>query len=73
MLILSRRINENIIINGHIKLSVLSIQGQQVKLGFDAPKDIEVHREEVFNRIQEEKNRAIFEGKDQVENMIKKK
>ena len=56
MLILTRRINENVIINGNVKLRILSIQGHQVKLGFDAPKDVKVHREEIFNLIQQEKD-----------------
>ena len=63
MLILSRRIHENVIIDGHIKLRVLSIQGTQVKLGFDAPKEISVHREEIFKRIEEEKENLLDEEK----------
>lgn len=55
MLILTRRINQNVIINENIKLRILSIQGHQVKLGFDAPKDVKVHREEIFNLIQQGK------------------
>lgn len=56
MLILSRRINQAIIINDHVKVHVLAVQGQQIKLGFEAPKDVEIHRKEVFERIQKEKN-----------------
>ena len=64
MLILTRRINENVIINGNVKLRILSIQGHQVKLGFDAPKEIGVHREEIFERIQQkEKDNSIKESK----------
>lgn len=63
MLILSRRIHENVIINEHITVSVLSIQGTQVKLGFNAPKEISVHREEIFKRIQQEKENLLDEEK----------
>lgn len=52
MLILTRCINKSIIIgDGRIKITVLGINGCQVKIGIDAPKDIAVHREEVFNKI----------------------
>lgn len=53
MLILTRRSNESIIINNNVKVTVLNIQGGQVKIGIDAPKEVAVHREEVFLRIQE--------------------
>lgn len=52
MLILTRRTGETIRINDDITVTVLSIQGGQVKLGVEAPKHVEVHREEVHQRIQ---------------------
>jgi carbon storage regulator len=55
MLVLSRRQNEKVIIANNIHVTVLSINGQQVKLGFEAPKNIEIHREEIFKKIQQEK------------------
>lgn len=57
MLILTRRVGETIIINKDIKVTVLAIKGNQLRLGIDAPANVEVHREEIFNRIygQEEK------------------
>jgi len=55
MLILSRKVSESIIIDGVIKVKVLGIQGGQVKIGIDAPKEVEVHREEVLERINAEK------------------
>lgn len=56
MLILTRRLNEKVIIGDHlVKITVLSIKGCQVRLGIEADKDISVHREEIFNKIQEEK------------------
>lgn len=56
MLILTRRINENLIIGDDVTISVLSVNGNQVKIGIDAPKDVQVHREEVYNRIHKEKD-----------------
>jgi carbon storage regulator len=55
MLILTRRLGEAIVIQNDIKVSVLGIKGNQVRLGIDAPKEIQVHREEIYNKIQEEK------------------
>jgi carbon storage regulator len=55
MLILTRKPGETIRINDDISITVLSVQGQQVKLGISAPEDVAVHREEIYRRIQEEK------------------
>ena len=55
MLILSRRIGEIIRIGPHIVVTVLGVNGSQVRLGIDAPKDVTVHREEVFERMQHER------------------
>ena len=56
MLILTRRINESIIIGDDVKITVLGVKGNQVRLGIDAPKDLSVHREVIYERIQNEKN-----------------
>lgn len=53
MLILTRSIGEKIFINGEeIKICILEVRGSQVRLGIEAPTEISIHREEVFNRIQ---------------------
>jgi len=55
MLVLTRSVGERLIINdGEIRLNVLEVKGNQVRIGIEAPKHISVHREEIYNRIQEE-------------------
>lgn len=51
MLILSRKLNESIIIDSEVTVTILSVKGSQVRLGIDAPKDVSVHREEIYQRI----------------------
>ncbi len=51
MLILTRRVGETIIIDNNIKVTVLATKGNQLRLGIDAPADVEVHREEIYQRI----------------------
>lgn len=54
ILVLSRRASEVLIIGDDIKITILSIKGNQVRIGVDAPKNIPVHREEIYQRIQVE-------------------
>lgn len=68
MLILTRRISESIIIGDDVKITVLGVKGNQVRLGIDAPKDVSVHREEIYMRIQNENNGNVQseqEGEEQ--------
>jgi len=54
VLILTRRVNETLMIGDDIAVTVVGINGNQVRLGVNAPKEVPVHREEIFNRIRQE-------------------
>ncbi len=54
MLVLTRKVNQSIIIDGGIEVVVLEVRGEQVRLGIKAPKNVPVHRKEIFDQIQEE-------------------
>ena len=58
MLVLSRKKNESIIINDNITVTVVEIRGDKVRLGIDAPKEVSVHRREVYEAIQDQARRA---------------
>jgi carbon storage regulator len=65
VLILTRRVGETITIGNEINVTVLGVSGAQVRVGIDAPKDVAVHREEIYARIQAEEagnNRSPAEG-----------
>ncbi len=58
MLVLTRNLSEAIMIGENIKVTVLKVDGNQVRIGIDAPKEVEIHREEIFQRIQRDKEKA---------------
>ena len=59
MLVLTRKIGETIAIDDHIKITVVQIKGKQVRLGIDAPKETKIHREEIYQAIQDQNKEAI--------------
>ena len=72
MLVLTRKINEAIRIGEDIEIKILSIDGEQIKLGIDAPKHIDIHRKEIYVAIQQENKQAADTPISFLENFTKK-
>ena len=59
MLILTRRIGETLMIGDDVSITVIGVKGNQVRIGIDAPKEVAVHREEIFNRIKSDQLKLV--------------
>ncbi|MFD1260073.1 MULTISPECIES: carbon storage regulator CsrA [Entomomonas] len=59
MLILTRKVGEALMVGDDVNITVLGVKGNQVRIGVSAPKEVAVHREEIYQRIQKEKNQAV--------------
>lgn len=59
MLILTRRIGETVVVGDDVLITILGIKGNQIRLGFDAPDHISIHRQEIYLKVQEEKTMRL--------------
>lgn len=64
MLILTRRIGETVMIGDEVSITVLGVKGNQVRLGVNAPREVAVHREEIYSRIKNEQQQDHAEAND---------
>ncbi len=71
MLVLTRKLGESIAIDDHIKIRVVQIKGKQVRIGIEAPKDTKIHREEVYQAIQDQNQQSVQVSQDKVKNISK--
>ncbi|MGY6213035.1 carbon storage regulator CsrA [Cytobacillus firmus] len=69
MLVLTRRLKESIMIGDDIEISILSIEGDQVKVGISAPKNVDIHRKEIYLSIQQENNSATQTDANVIESL----
>ena len=69
MLVLTRKLNESIMIGNDIEITVLAVEGEKIKLGINAPKQIEIHRKEIYLSIQQENNQAVNTEVDLLTNL----
>lgn len=68
MLILTRRVGETLMVGDDVTVTVLGVKGNQVRIGVNAPKEVSVHREEIYHKIQQEKLKKLAELEAKEEN-----
>jgi carbon storage regulator len=76
MLVLTRKLNESIMIGDSVEVTVVEVKGEQVKLGIKAPKDVKVHRKEVYLAIQSENidaSKLVVDSVDRIGGIFRKK
>lgn len=71
MLVLTRKRNESIIINDNIVITIVDVQGEQVRIGINAPKSVSVYRKEIYLEIQEENKKAAEVKNIDLKNLLK--
>ena len=69
MLVLTRKLGESIVIGNNVRITVLDLQGKQIRLGIDAPPEISVHRGEVYERIEAENRAAAQTGESSLQHL----
>ncbi len=69
MLVLTRKAGESIVIGSDIRVTVLEMQGRQIRIGIEAPSDVSVHRGEVYERIREENELAANADQQQLKSL----
>jgi len=70
MLILSRKANEKIMIGDDISVTIMEIRGDQIRVGVEAPKNVKVYRQEVFNAIKDENRAAALGGDGKIQSKL---
>ena len=73
MLILSRKVGETVVIDGHTRVKVIRVEGDVVKIGIEAPESVSIHRQEVYDEIQRSNKEALTGGRLSLPRLKKKK